>query len=101
MRSLRHECSTSSRSVNIVRADRFFDIWKPFGAREAQVLPGGFGVVADEVVAGITSMIALLALLWASCGRLEWAFLQLKTALLTSNGPPESSPSQPDLVAPS
>ena len=34
---------------------RIFDIWKPLGAREAQVLPGGFGIVADDVIAGITA----------------------------------------------
>jgi phosphatidylglycerophosphatase A len=43
---------------------RLFDIWKPLGAREAQRLPGGFGVVADDVIAGITASVAfhLLAL---------------------------------------
>src|SRR5262249_15573225 len=25
---------------------RLFDIWKPLGAREAQALPGGYGIVA-------------------------------------------------------
>ncbi|NOT34511.1 MAG: phosphatidylglycerophosphatase A [Candidatus Eisenbacteria bacterium] len=34
---------------------RIFDVWKPLGAREAQVLPGGFGIVADDVIAGLTS----------------------------------------------
>jgi phosphatidylglycerophosphatase A len=34
---------------------RVFDVWKPLGAREAQVLPGGYGIVADDVIAGITS----------------------------------------------
>jgi phosphatidylglycerophosphatase A len=34
---------------------RVFDVWKPLGAREAQRLPGGFGVVADDFIAGITS----------------------------------------------
>ena len=34
---------------------RLFDIWKPLGAREAQALPGGVGVVADDVIAGVTS----------------------------------------------
>ena len=32
---------------------RLFDIWKPLGAREIQALPGGWGVVADDVIAGI------------------------------------------------
>ena len=31
---------------------RIFDIWKPLGAREAQALPGGIGVVIDDVIAG-------------------------------------------------
>ena len=43
---------------------RLFDIWKPLGAREAQALPGGWGIVADDVIAGITTMLALHGLLW-------------------------------------
>jgi len=53
---------------------RFFDIWKPLGAHEAQRLPGGYGIVADDVIAGITSMVALQALLWAQ-SKLGWAVL--------------------------
>jgi phosphatidylglycerophosphatase A len=34
---------------------RIFDIWKPLGAREAQALSGGIGVVADDVIAGVTA----------------------------------------------
>jgi len=34
---------------------RLFDIWKPLGAREAQRLPGGLGVVTDDVIAGLTA----------------------------------------------
>jgi phosphatidylglycerophosphatase A len=34
---------------------RLFDIAKPLGAREAQRLPGGWGVVADDVIAGLTA----------------------------------------------
>jgi phosphatidylglycerophosphatase A len=34
---------------------RIFDVWKPLGAREAQRLPGGIGVVADDVIAGLTA----------------------------------------------
>ncbi len=34
---------------------RVFDVWKPFGAREAQHLPGGWGVVADDVIAGVVA----------------------------------------------
>ena len=40
---------------------RGFDIWKPLGAREVQRLPGGVGVVADDVIAGITACLAFHA----------------------------------------
>jgi len=36
---------------------RIFDVWKPLGAREIQRLPGGLGVVADDVHAGITACV--------------------------------------------
>ena len=38
---------------------RLFDIWKPLGAREAQNLPGGWGIVADDVLAGIYGFVVL------------------------------------------
>jgi phosphatidylglycerophosphatase A len=34
---------------------RGFDVWKPLGAREAQNLPAGWGVTADDVIAGLTA----------------------------------------------
>jgi phosphatidylglycerophosphatase A len=34
---------------------RILDVWKPLGAREAQRLPGGLGVVVDDVIAGLTA----------------------------------------------
>ncbi len=34
-------------------AFRFFDVWKPFPARRAERLPGGVGVVLDDVIAGV------------------------------------------------
>ena len=42
---------------------RIFDVWKPLGAREIQRLPGGWGVVADDVIAGLTACFALHAAL--------------------------------------
>lgn len=36
-------------------AFRFFDIWKPFPARQLERLPSGLGVMADDVMAGIYS----------------------------------------------
>jgi phosphatidylglycerophosphatase A len=53
---------------------RLFDIWKPLGAYQAQSLPGGFGVVADDAIAGVTAMLALQALLWAQ-GRMGWGLV--------------------------
>jgi phosphatidylglycerophosphatase A len=43
---------------------RVFDVWKPLGAREIQRLPGGLGVVADDVIAGLTACGAFHALRW-------------------------------------
>ena len=37
---------------------RVFDVLKPFGAREIQRLPGGWGVVMDDVIAGIVACLA-------------------------------------------
>ena len=48
---------------------RLFDIWKPLGAREAQELPGGYGIVIDDVMAGIYAALVLrAALLWGPFG---------------------------------
>ncbi len=38
---------------------RFFDIVKPLGIRKAEQLPGGFGVMADDVLAGIYAQLIL------------------------------------------
>lgn len=38
---------------------RVFDIWKPFPARQAESLPGGWGIMADDWVAGIYAAICL------------------------------------------
>ncbi len=38
---------------------RIFDIWKPFPVRNLQGLPGGWGVVIDDVAAGIYAAIVL------------------------------------------
>lgn len=41
---------------------RVFDIVKPFPANRSQALPGGWGVVADDVIAGVYTRVALIAL---------------------------------------
>jgi Phosphatidylglycerophosphatase A and related proteins len=41
---------------------RIFDIWKPFPIRNLQELPGGWGVVIDDVVAGIYAGVLMMLL---------------------------------------
>jgi phosphatidylglycerophosphatase A len=38
---------------------RLFDIWKPFPARQLEQLPGGWGIMADDWMAGIYAAIVL------------------------------------------
>ncbi len=38
---------------------RLFDIWKPFPARQAESLPGGWGIMADDWMAGVYAGICL------------------------------------------
>ena len=38
---------------------RAFDIWKPFPARQAESLPGGWGIMTDDWVAGIYAAMGL------------------------------------------
>ncbi|MGC2420596.1 MAG: phosphatidylglycerophosphatase A [Candidatus Acidiferrales bacterium] len=38
---------------------RVFDIWKPFPARQAERLPGGWGIMADDWIAGIYAAMGL------------------------------------------
>lgn len=38
---------------------RLFDIWKPYPIRDLEVLPGGLGVCADDIVAGVFAGICL------------------------------------------
>ena len=44
---------------------RIFDIWKPFPIRNLQNLPGGWGVVIDDIAAGIYAGVIMLALNYA------------------------------------
>ncbi len=36
---------------------RFFDILKPFGIRDTERLPGGWGIMTDDVVAGLAALL--------------------------------------------
>jgi phosphatidylglycerophosphatase A len=38
---------------------RLFDIWKPFPIRRLEKLPGGWGIMADDWLAGIYAAILL------------------------------------------
>lgn len=38
---------------------RLFDIWKPYPVRTLEVLPGGLGICADDIVAGVYAGICL------------------------------------------
>ncbi len=40
---------------------RLFDIWKPAPIRQLEALPGGFGIVADDVMAGVYGALVLFA----------------------------------------
>jgi phosphatidylglycerophosphatase A len=41
---------------------RFFDIVKPLGIRQIQKLPRGWGVVLDDVLAGVYAAVVLTGL---------------------------------------
>jgi phosphatidylglycerophosphatase A len=41
---------------------RLFDIWKPYPIDDLQVLPGGIGICADDIVAGVYAGICLAAI---------------------------------------
>jgi len=50
---------------------RLMDILKPFPARQAEGLPGGWGIVVDDLIAGVYAncalrIIAVLSLIWAA-----------------------------------
>ena len=39
--------------------NRILDIWKPFPAKQAQNLPGGWGIVLDDVISSIYANVVL------------------------------------------
>jgi phosphatidylglycerophosphatase A len=45
---------------------RVLDVWKPLGAREAQRLPGGWGIVADDFIAGLASCGVFHVVTWVA-----------------------------------
>ena len=45
-------------------AFRVFDIVKPFPARAAESLPGGLGIMADDLVAGLYAAVVVRLCIW-------------------------------------
>ena len=43
---------------------RLFDIWKPFPARDSQSLPGGAGVMVDDLIAGFYALVLIMTARW-------------------------------------
>lgn len=43
---------------------RLFDIWKPFPIRRLERLGGGFGVMADDALAGVYALVVMQAVAW-------------------------------------
>ena len=43
---------------------RLFDIWKPPPARQLEALPGGVGIVADDLMAGLYAALVLFIAGW-------------------------------------
>ena len=40
---------------------RIFDVWKPFPARQSQLVGGGVGVMLDDLIAGAYALAVLVA----------------------------------------
>ena len=55
---------TGSRLLLGLLLFRFFDIVKPLGIRKMEQLPGGLGVMLDDVLAGVYTALLLHAGLW-------------------------------------
>lgn len=43
---------------------RIFDIWKPLGIRKFEQIKGGWGVMLDDVAAGVYANIVLQVIVW-------------------------------------
>ena len=53
---------TTSGIIGAVVLFRVFDMTKPFPARSAEKLPGGWGIVIDDVVAGVQAALVVRGL---------------------------------------
>jgi phosphatidylglycerophosphatase A len=52
-------------TLGVFAAFRFFDVLKPWPARQSQALPGGWGITVDDVLAAVYVNIVVLAAWWA------------------------------------
>ena len=43
---------------------RLFDIWKPLFIRKLEALPGGWGVMLDDVLAGVYANVVLQVIVY-------------------------------------
>ena len=43
---------------------RLFDIWKPWPVRQLEALPGGWGINADDLMAGVYAALVLFLAGW-------------------------------------
>jgi len=43
---------------------RLFDIFKPFGIRKMEIFGGGWGIMLDDILAGLYSLLILGVLIW-------------------------------------
>lgn len=44
---------------------RFFDIFKPFGIKKVEQLPGAWGIIADDVLAAIYAAVIMRCIVWS------------------------------------
>jgi phosphatidylglycerophosphatase A len=47
---------------------RLFDVWKPWPVRQSQNLPGGVGIVIDDLLAALYACGAIHLIIWAAGG---------------------------------
>jgi phosphatidylglycerophosphatase A len=52
-------------TLGVFAAFRWFDIWKPWPARQSQALPGGWGITIDDFLAALyVAILVLLIQMW-------------------------------------
>ena len=62
---------------------RLADVVKPYPSNRFERLPGGVGVMADDVMAGIYANLALRLCIWSSHYLVVWSFVVQLTAPMT------------------